>query len=136
VGVLVIALGLRNGVWPDAPWLVGLVLLPVAVTAGGLGIVAGLLVQKTIPAFLIGLVGSFVGWLLGSAFGLAASFGRAYAIVSRLTPNTHAVELLFPRYYGTAIGNPRLSVLILVLCSGGMVILTAVIYRWRVLRQA
>ena len=136
VGVLLLALGLRNGVWPDTLWLVGLVLLPVAVAAGGLGIVAGLLVQKTIPAFLIGLVGSFVGWLLGSAFGLATSFSRGYALVSRLTPNTHAVELLFPRYYGTAIGNPWLSVLILVLCSGGMVILSAMIYRWRVLRQA
>jgi ABC-type multidrug transport system permease subunit len=135
-GVLLVAVGLYNDTWPDSLWRVGLILLPVAVIAGGLGTIAGLLVQKTIPAFLIGLVSSFVGWLLGSAFGLAAGFGSAYEFVSRLMPNTHAVELLFPRYYGTEIGTPLVSALVLVLLSGGMLVLTAFAYRWRVTRQA
>jgi len=134
-GILLIAVGTRSGAWPDSLWRVGLILLPVAVIAAGLGISAGLLIQRTIPAFLIGLVSSFVGWLVGSAFGLAASFSSAYESLSRLTPNTHAVELLFPRYFGTQIGNPLLSVLILALCSAGMLVLTALVYRWRVQRQ-
>lgn len=133
--ILFLAVGLLNGAWPDSVWLVGLVLVPVALTAGGLGIVAGLLLQKTIPAFLVGLIASFVGWLLGSAFGLAAGFGGAYERVSRLVPNTHAVELLFPRYYGAPIGAPLVSVLVLVLFSGGTLALAALAYRWRVRRQ-
>jgi ABC-type multidrug transport system permease subunit len=135
VAVLFVAMGLRNGVWPDSLWRVALILLPTALIAGGLGILAGLLVRKTIPAFLIGLVSSFVGWLLGSAFGLAAGFSGWYEFISRLTPNTHAVELLFPRYYGTDIGTPLFSVFVLMLLSGGMLALTALAYRWRVTRQ-
>jgi ABC-type multidrug transport system permease subunit len=133
--LLFLAVGLLNGAWPDSVWLVGLVLAPLALTAGGVGIVAGLLLQKTIPAFLVGLVATFVGWLLGSAFGLAAGFGGAYEQVSRLVPNTHAVELLFPRYYGAPIGAPLVSALVLVLFSAGMLVLTALAYRWRVRRQ-
>jgi ABC-type multidrug transport system permease subunit len=133
--LLFLAVGLLNGAWPDSVWRVGLVLLPVALTAGGLGVVAGLLLQKTIPAFLIGLIASFVSWLLGSAFGLAAGFGGAYERVSRLVPHTHAVELLFPRYYTTPVGVPQVSVLVLVLFSGGMLILAALAFRWRVRRQ-
>jgi len=45
--------------------------------AGCLGMVAGLVLRKSIPALLVALVATFVGWILGSAFGLAASFGRA-----------------------------------------------------------
>jgi hypothetical protein len=134
--LLFIAVGLRNSAWPDSVWHTALILLPVALIAGGVGILAGLLLQKTIPAFLVGLVSSFVGWLLGSAFGLAAGFGRGYELVSRLTPNTHAVELLFPRYYGTQIGTPLLSVFILVFSSAVVLALAALAYRWRVQRQA
>jgi hypothetical protein len=134
-GILLVAMGLRAGTWPDSFWRVALILLPVALAAGGMGIVAGLLLRKTIPAFLVGLVGSFVGWLLGSAFGLAAGFSRGYAMVSRLTPNTHAVELLFPRYFGMGIGAPLVSMLTLLFFGGAMVFLTSLFYRWRVVRQ-
>jgi hypothetical protein len=134
-GVLLVAVGVRTGAWPDSLWRVTLILLPVALIAGGIGIVAGLVLRKTIPAFLVGLVGSFVGWLLGSAFGLAPGFSRGYEMVSQLAPNTHAVELLFPCYYGMSIGTPLLSVLILVFFSGTLVLLTSLIYRWRVTGQ-
>lgn len=134
-GILLTAIGLRTGFWPDSLWQVGLILLPVAVTAGGLGVTAGLLMRRSIPAFLIGLVSSFVLWLMGSAFGLAAGFGGGYEVISRLTPNTHAVELIFPHYFGAGIGPPLASMIVLALYGSTMLPLTALVYRWRVTRQ-
>jgi hypothetical protein len=133
--VLCLTVGLTNDAWPGELWLVGLILLPLAVMAGCLGIVAGLMLRKSIPAFLVALVATFVGWILGSSFGLAAGFGAGYERISRLTPFTHAVELLFPRYYGATVGSPGVSALVLVFMAGGMVILTAFVYRWRILRR-
>jgi len=134
-GILSLAIGLVTGAWPHDPWLVGLILLPLAVVAGCLGITAGLVLCKTIPAFLVALVATFAGWIVGSAFGLAASFGVGYEWISRLTPFTHAVELLFPRYFGATLGSPGASALVLVLMAGGMMALTAWVYRRRILRQ-
>jgi ABC-type multidrug transport system permease subunit len=135
-GVLLVAVGLVTGVWPDGLWRVGLILLPVALIAGCLGILAGLLLRRSIPAFLIGLVASFVGWIMGSSFGLAAGFGGWYERISRLTPFTHAVELLFPCYFGAEIGQPLVSALALALFSAAMLALTLSAYHWRVTRQA
>jgi ABC-type multidrug transport system permease subunit len=135
-GILTMAIGLVGGAWPAAAWRVGLILLPLGLIAGCLGTLAGLLFRKSIPAFLIGLVASFVGWIMGSAFGLAGGFGGPYERISRLTPFTHAVELLFPSYYGSAIGRPLISALFLLGMAAGMVALTALAYRWRVRRQA
>jgi hypothetical protein len=134
--LLLVAVGLVTGYWPAALWRVLLILLSVGVIASCVGILAGLLLRKSIPAFLIGLVGAFVGWILGSGFGLAAGFGGWYERLSRLTPFTHAIELLFPSYYGQPVGNPLASVLFLVLLSGGLVALTGLAYRQRVMRQA
>jgi len=131
-GILLLAVGLVNGAWPGEIWPVGLILLPLAVMAGCLGIVAGLVFRKSIPAFLVALVASFVGWIMGSAFGLAAGFGAGYERISRLTPFTHAVELLFPRYYGATVGEPVISALALALMAGGMTALAALAYRWRI----
>ena len=133
--ILLLAVGLLTGYWPASPWLVGLILLPVAIIAGSLGVLAGLLMRKLIPAFLVGLVASFVGWILGSAFGLAAGFGGWYERISRLTPFTHATELLFGQYYGASIGRPLVSVLFLLCLSAAMLLLMTIAYRWRVLRQ-
>jgi ABC-type multidrug transport system permease subunit len=135
-GVLLVAVGLVTGIWPGGLWRVGLILLPVALIAGCLGILAGLLLRRSIPAFLIGLVASFVGWIMGSSFGLAAGFGGWYERISRLTPFTHAVELLFPCYFGAEIGQPLVSALALALLSAAMLALTLSAYRWRVIRQA
>lgn len=133
--VLLVAVGLVTGVWPDSILGVGLVLLPLATIAGCLGMLAGLVMRKIIPAFLVGLVASFVGWIMGSAFGLAAGFGGVYEFISRLTPFTHAVELLFPRYYGAEIGTPLLSALVLVFMAAVMLALTVAAYHRRVLAQ-
>jgi hypothetical protein len=134
-GILLLAVGLLNDAWPTDAWLVGLILLPLAAMAGCLGVLAGLVLRKSIPAFLVALVSTFVGWILGSSFGLAAGFGAGYEHISRLTPFTHAVELLFPRYYGAGVGSPGASALVLALMAAGLVTLTALAYRWRILRQ-
>ncbi|MGD9050069.1 MAG: ABC transporter permease [Anaerolineae bacterium] len=133
---LLVAVGLVTGYWPRPLWRVVPILFLVGVIAGCMGVLAGLLLRKTIPAFLVGLVGGFVGWILGSGFGLAAGFGIWYQRVSRLTPLTHATELLFPSYYGQSVGSPLASLLFLVLLSGGLVVLTVWVYRQRVTRQA
>jgi hypothetical protein len=134
-GVLLVTLGWRTGVWPDSIWQVGLILLPMAITASGLGTVSGLVLRRSIPTLVVGLLTTLGGWIVGSAFGLAAGFGGLFERISRLTPNTHAVELLFPRYYGTAVGTPQLAALILVLFSAGTLVLTVLVYRWRVMVQ-
>lgn len=131
-GVLMIATGLVTDAWPSSIWRAALILLPVALIAGCLGISAGLIIKISIPAFLVGLVTSFVGWILGSAFGLAAHFGGGYEFVSRLTPNTHAVELLFPLYFGAEFGKPTMAALILAAMSLVMLALVTQVYQRQV----
>jgi hypothetical protein len=134
-GVALLAMGWLNHYWPESLWAVALILLPVAIIYGCMGVIAGLHLKKTIPSFLVGLVVSMVGWLLGSAFGLPGGFSLGYEALSRLTPNTHAVELLFPYYFGATVGQPWISSLVLALMSLGMIIITGLVYRARVLHQ-
>ncbi len=133
--VLLLAQGWLTGFWPDSVWRVGLVLLPVAITASSLGIVIGLGFRRSIPSLLTGLIAGIGCWILGGAFGLAAGFGGAYQKVSRLTPNAYAVEMLFSRYYGAQVGDSRSSILALTLFSVSSLALAFFTYRWRVLRQ-
>jgi hypothetical protein len=132
VSLLVLVIGLVTSFWPAAFGPVLLVLFAVALIAGCIGILAGLLFRRSIPAFLVGLVSGFAGWVLGSGFGLAAGFGKAYQAVSRLTPFTHATELLFPYYFGASTGQPVLSALFLASLGLVLLALTALVYRWRV----
>jgi len=133
--VLLVAIWFVNNVWPSNLWQAVFVLIPIGIVGGSLGIIVGVLFQKSIPAFLVGLVFSFVTWLVGSAFGLAAGFSRAYEFVSRLTTNTHAVELLYPLYFGTGVGTPWFSALFLLTASVFMICLAVWAYRFRVHRQ-
>jgi hypothetical protein len=114
---------------------VGLILLPVAITASGLGVAAGLLLRRSIPTLLVGLLTSLGCWILGGAFGLAAGFGGVYEQVSRVMPHAYAVELLFPCYYGTAVGDFWVSASALVLFSASLLTFAFLTYRQRVLRQ-
>ncbi len=132
-GVLLVAVGAITGFWPATPWKVILVLLPICLITGGLGIVAGLVIQKTIPSFMVALITSFISWIIGSAFGLAAGFGRGYAAASLFTPNTYTVELLFPLYFGAPVGNPLVSMLVLSLMSLLMLGICALVYQFRVI---
>jgi hypothetical protein len=130
--VALVTQGLSTGVWPDQPFLVTLILLPVALIGGGLGTCAGWLLRRSIPTLVVGLFTSLGGWILGSAFGLAAGFGGAYEWISRLTPNTHAVELLFPHYLGITVGSPVISSAVLAGMGLGVCLLTGLVYQRRV----
>jgi hypothetical protein len=136
VAILILVIGLLTGFWPGAFWPAVLILLTVAVIAGCIGVLAGLLFRRSIPAFLVGLVSGFAGWVLGSGFGLAAGFGATYEWVSRLTPFTHATELLFPLYFGASLERPLVSALFLAILGVTLLLLTALVYRWRVTGEA
>jgi hypothetical protein len=132
---LLLVQGWRTGFWPDSVWRVGLILLPVAVVGSGMGVTAGLLLRRSIPTLLIGLVTAMGCWLLGGAFGLPSGFGGLYETVSRLMPNTYAVEMLFRRYYGTDVGDHARSIALLSLSVVIWLAVPVLVYRWRVLRQ-
>ncbi|MBN1579970.1 MAG: ABC transporter permease [Anaerolineae bacterium] len=134
-GAMVLALGWQTGYWPDSLWRVGLILLPIAIVGGSLGIIIGFVFRRSIPSLLTGLIAAIGSWILGGAFGLVSGFGQVYQGISRLTPNVYAVELLFPRYYGTKVGDPRSSILALALFSVGLPAFAFFAYRWRVLKQ-
>ncbi len=134
-GILLIVVGLFNGVWPSSIFTVALILIPIALVGGGIGISAGLLLRSSLPAFVIGLGSAFGTWILGAAFGLPTGFSMAYEFVSRLVPNSYAVELLFPLYYDTKIGDSALSILALTVFSVAALSLSAFAYHRRVLTQ-
>jgi ABC-type multidrug transport system permease subunit len=134
-GVLLLALGWQTGYWPDSLWRVGLILLPVAVVGGSLGMIIGLVFRRSIPSLLVGLISAIGSWILGGAVGLVSGFGKAYQEISRLTPNAYTLELLFLRYYGTQVGNPLSAILALALFSVSLPALAFLVYRWRVVRQ-
>jgi hypothetical protein len=131
--VLMVIIGCVVGHWPSSIVGAGLIFLVMGILGGCLGISAGLILQSTLPAFVIGLTSTFFTWIMGSAFGLSAGFGGAYEAVSRWIPNTYAVELLFPLYYGVDIGASQPAVLVLCLASAIMILLTVFFYRKRVL---
>ncbi|MGD8813032.1 MAG: ABC transporter permease [Anaerolineales bacterium] len=131
--VLTVIIRCVVGVWPSSILGASLIFLSMGLLGGCLGIAAGLILRSTLPAFVIGLGSTFFTWILGSAFGLSAGFGGAYEAVSRWMPNTYAVELLFPLYYGVDIGPNRRAILVLCLACLVMILLTSFIYRRRVL---
>jgi ABC-type multidrug transport system permease subunit len=131
-GILIGLQGLYLGHWPSSAARVATVLLPLAVTGSCVGVVLGLVLRRSIPTLATGLLLTLGSWLLGSAFGLSAGFGAGYRSVSRVMPHTHAVELLFPTYYGAAVGNPWLSGLVLVAYGVGGFVLALVMYQRRV----
>jgi len=134
-GLLLLLIGLVNGYWPDSVWQIGLVLALVALVGGSLGIVLGHLIRHSLPVLLIGLIVTFVGWLIGGAFKPAAAVGGLYEFLSRLTINAYAVDLIFPRFYGTEINTLATAWLVLLSACVGMLLLAERIYRWRVTVQ-
>ncbi len=134
-GVLLVTMGVVTSYWPASLTKVVLIILFISLISGGVGIVAGLAIQKTIPAFMIALITSFISWIVGNAFGLAAGFGRGYATASLFMPNSYAVELLFPLYFGAPVGSPFTAILVLVLMSLMIVGLNVIVYQKRVAAQ-
>ena len=133
--VLMTAVGLIGGLWPSSLLWAFLIFLGMAIIGGCLGTTVGLILQSTLPSFVIGLAASFFTWILGSAFGLSAGFGGAYEAVSRWIPNTYAVELLFPLYYRVGIGVSQPAILVLTSACTIMILLTTFIYRQKVLKR-
>jgi hypothetical protein len=133
--VLMVAIGLLGGVWPSSLLGALVIQLGMALLGACLGMIAGLLLQSTLPSFLMCLVTTFFTWIMGSAFGLAAGFGGGYEAVSRWMPNTYAVELLFPLYYRVGIGASRPAILFISTACIVMILLTTVIYRQKVLMR-
>jgi hypothetical protein len=134
-GLMLAAIWGVTGAAPGSLALTAAVLTPVAVVAGCLGVAAGLMMQSTIPAFIIGLVATFSGWILGGAFGLPAGFGGGYELVSRFMPHTYAIEVLFGEFYGIEAAARLPAVLILGGYAVLMMAVTLLVYRQRVSRQ-
>jgi len=131
-GLLLAVNGTLNGVWPDSLALVALILLPLAVVGGCLGIIVGLLMRSTLPAFLITLVFSVTCWILGDSFKPAMAFGGLYELASFFTPNSYAVDLLFPRFYGVEISPQWVSISVLVTSTLVLLAVAAGLYNHRV----
>ena len=131
--VLMVVIGITTGVWPISIGWVMLILFAVGLIGGSIGTLAGLTLQKVLPAFLVGLALSFFAWIMGSAFGLAAGFSGPYEAVSRFMPNTYAVELLFPYFYRVDIGSKIPAILFLSVSCLLVVLATLITYRRRVL---
>ena len=132
--VLMLVIGLTTGVWPASILWVILILFIVGIIGGCIGTLAGLIMQRVLPAFVIGLTISFFTWIMGSAFGLAAGFSGPYEAVSRFMPNTYAVELLFPLYFRVDIGTKIPALLTLTLTGLIFVLITWLTYRRTILK--
>ena len=101
----IIAVGWISGVWPTQ---VASLILPIcllSLAGGSLGMLAGFLIKKALPAFLIALVTSLLNWLFGDSFGLASGFAGWYENLSYFAPNRYMVEILFPHYYHVQAGS-------------------------------
>lgn len=131
VALMVVLEGAVTHHWPAVRSLpvVALTLLSVSFAGACVGMVAGLVVRATIPSFLVALIASLAGWIMGCAFGLPGIFGRTYDTVGLLSPNTHAVKLLFPAWYGVEL--PAGSMPGLVLGLQCLMLAAAVMLAWR-----
>ncbi len=127
--VLVATMGIMTGYWPRHPLSATLILASIAAIGGSLGVSAALVLRRTLPAFVTALGSSLATWILGGAFGLPAGFSTLYAKISRLSPNTYAVELLFPNYYALRVTSPLRSAALLAFGAIGAVILTTILFR-------
>jgi ABC-type multidrug transport system permease subunit len=133
--VLIVAVGFDGGNWPSSLADTFIICSAMAILGGCLGTTTGLILQSTLPSFVIGLAATFASWILGGAFGLPAGFGGAYEAVSRWMPNTYAVELLFPLYYRVEIGPSQPAVVVLAVACVALILVTIFTYRRKVLQR-
>ena len=128
---LLLSIGFTTGYWPFNFLILLIILIPIGLSAAGLGVSAGLLFKRTIPSFVICLALSFALWILGSAFGLAQSFGGLYSALSALTINTHTVYLLFKQYYGFNATRPLFSASVITAITLVILLVTTRLYQKR-----
>ena len=127
--ILLLSLGWITGVWPSSIPPIFLILMPLALIAACIGIMAGLLTKSSLPSFLVSLASAFLFWLVGSGFGLAAGFSTTFEKISRLIPNTPVIEMLFPYFYfGRQVASEpllakiQLAIYCLALAGGAIII--------------
>ena len=94
--------------------------------------IVGLQTRTTLPAFILTLAASITFWIIGDSFKPAALFGGFYQFASYLTPNSYAVNLLLPQYYGSQINLLLPSVVVLIGLSLVMLLAVTVLYLKRV----
>jgi hypothetical protein len=133
--LLMATVGMVTGLWPVSYWRLLLPLLLVGFIGSCFGVTVGLVIRSSLPSFLVGLCLSLASWIFGSGMGLASGFGGAYEMISKLTPNQYAVELLFPTYYGVSVGTPKVAWLALAGISLGMFLVLILVYRKQVTNQ-
>ncbi len=131
VGLMIPLEGAVTHHWPalGALPLVLAALAGVSLCGACVGMIAGLVLQDTIPSFLAALIASLASWVMGCAFGLPGIFGQLYDTLGLLSPNTHAVKLLFGAWYGVELQAPLLPAAALTL--QGSLLLTVLLFTWR-----
>jgi hypothetical protein len=134
VVLLLMTNGLMNGgFWPSSLALIFVILTPVALFGASLGTLMGLLFRRMLPSFLSTLVVTITCWFFGSSFGPASMYGGLYELFSWATPDTYAVQLMFPLFYGDSIAPPLTAAVTLCAFALGAVTLVSVVYHRRVL---
>jgi ABC-type multidrug transport system permease subunit len=111
------SVGWISGVWPTNIIDMIFPICLLALAGGSLGMLAGFITRKALPAFLISLVVSLLNWLFGNSFGLSTGFTGWYETFSYFAPNRYLVEILFPHYYHVHAGSTTLAWLMLSLIS-------------------
>ena len=115
--VNICSVGWISGVWPTDIFGIILPICLLALAGGSLGMLAGFLTRKALPAFLISLVVSLLNWLFGNSFGLSSGFAGWYETFSYFAPNRYLVEILFPHYYHVQAGSLSMAWLVLSMVS-------------------
>jgi hypothetical protein len=130
--LLLLVSGSMTGFWPASVWPVFAALLPVGIIGGGFGIVLGLIFRSSVTVYVLSMALSMALWLFGNSFGLT-NFGGLYAFFTQLSPNSYAVELIFPQFFGRKISLPHMPPeLALTIGVVGMISAALLTYRWRV----
>jgi len=132
VTLLFIVSGYMTGFWPTSIWPVVLALLPVGIIGAGVGILLGLIFQNSITVYVLSMALSITLWLFGNNFSLTY-YGGLAARLTQFSPNTYAVYLIFPHFFGSQVTVPQtLSALLLTLGVVGAVLAALLTYRSRV----
>jgi len=129
---LLVVSGSLTGFWPVSVWPVALALLPVGLIGAGVGIILGLVFRNSLTVYVLSMALSVTLWLFGNNFSLTY-YGGLAALLTRFSPNTYAVYLIFPHFFGRQVNVSRtLSELALTLGVVGTVLAALLTYRWRV----
>ena len=130
--LLLLVSGFMTGFWPASVLPIFAALIPVGIIGGGFGVILGLIFRNSVTVYVLSLGFSMALWLFGNSFGLT-NFGGLYAFFTKLSPNSYAVELIFPQFFGREIALPHIAPeLALTIGVAGMVSAALLTFRWRV----